>query len=75
MNQKDYKEIEHPMDKFNPEKVTLFQHPTNTEKKMILQMKEERPSTEWHDARIYYGCDVSMIIRRVMEIMKSKRLK
>lgn len=66
-------EIEHPMDKFNPVRVTLFQHPTDAEKKMILQMKKEKPATDWHDARIYYGSDVSMIIRRVMELMKDAK--
>ncbi len=67
-------EIEHPMDKFNPEKsVVNFQHTTDEEKKMLLQIKEEKPAIEWHGAYVYYWYDVEMIIRRVMEIMKDER--
>ena len=66
-------ETQHPMDKFNGEKVNLFQHLTEEEQKMVTQMKKEKPATDRHGAKVYYGSDMEMIIRRVMELMKDAK--
>ncbi len=67
--------VEHPMDKFSGKKINLFQPLTEEEQKMLAQIKKEKPSEEWHGAKVYYWCDVEMIVRRVMEIMKERQDK